>query len=121
MKHRKVTPAEFDRGAAICRMEERTIALVRSVIVDGQKQSAAAIQFKQTKQRVSEAVKKMREYIAEANPVPPGWVADTVILPAGDWAAVRKLERAARARLRQRQEATAMDKSRRGVSSQKRA
>ena len=90
-------------------MEERTIALVRSVLVDGRRQSAAAIQFKQTKQWVSEAVGKMRAYIAEANPVPPGWIADIVTLPAGDWAAVRKLQRAARAQLRRREKEPNLD------------
>lgn len=42
----------------------------------------------------------MRGYLGEANPIPPGWRADVVVLPEERWPEVREVERAARALLR---------------------
>jgi len=98
-KRRHFTAGEFERAAGICRMEADSIALARAVMVDGETPASVAAAQGVTRQWISEAVRKMRNYIEQANPVPPGWKADLVTLPNRDWPTVRALERAARARL----------------------
>lgn len=97
---RTVSATEFDRAAAICRMTESSVALARAVLVEGHRQSDVARSHSTTRQWVSEVVRKMRGYLGEANPIPPGWRADVVVLPEERWPEVREVERAARALLR---------------------
>lgn len=94
-QRRRYSEVEFDRGAALSRMEPSSIALARAVLVDGRSQAAVMRDARVSRQWISEIVVKMRRYIAEANPVPPGWRSDTVTLPEGKWPQVRALERAA--------------------------
>jgi hypothetical protein len=94
-QRRRFSKVEFDRGAAISRMEPGTIALARAILVEGRPQAVVAREKHVGRSWVSRAVGKMREYIEEANPVPPGWRTDTVTLPESDWPKVRQLERAA--------------------------
>lgn len=94
-QRRRFTKVEFDRGAAISRMERSTISLARAVLVEGRSQAAVARDRNVGRSWVNTAVSKMLKYIEEANPVPPGWRTDTVTLPARDWPKVRELERAA--------------------------
>lgn len=96
---RRYSPAEFARGAEISRMDDSTIALAREVLVDGRRQADVARDAGVVRQRVNTLVMKMLSYIDEANPVPPGWKADTVILPLENWPRVREMEKAARDKL----------------------
>ena len=80
-------------------MESGSIELARAVLVDGKTQANVARKAGVVRQRVSQVVQNMRRYIADANPVPPGWRTDTVTLPVKDWPKVRALERAAHAAL----------------------
>lgn len=96
MKQRRYSSAEFNRGAALSRMDASTIECARQVLVEGRRQADVAREVGVVRQRVSEVVKQMLAYMEEANPVPPGWKADTVILPMADWPRVRAMERAAR-------------------------
>ena len=101
MSHRKrYTLREFKRGVARCRLKKESIAIARSVLVEGEPPILVAKTHKVTRQWVSLAVQKMRKYIEDANPVPPGWSADVVTLPESVWPKVRVIERDARAQLR---------------------
>lgn len=97
-----VSETEFGRGAAISRMEPCNIAVARAVLVEGRRQADIAREHGLTRQSVSATVAKMRKYIQAANPVPPGWLADTVVLPKSDWPQVRAIEKAARGALKRR-------------------
>lgn len=96
MKLRRYSLAEFNRGAALSRMDSSTIEYARQVLVDGKRQADVAREVGVIRQRVSAVVKQMLAYMEAANPVPPGWKADTVILPLDDWPRVREMEKAAR-------------------------
>ncbi len=96
MIHRRYSSVEFARGAKISRMDPSTIALARQVLVEGRRQSEVAREAGVVKQRVHALVKKMLTYMDQANPVPEGWKADTVILPLEYWPRVREMEKAAR-------------------------
>ena len=103
---RRYTAKEFKRGAARSRMAIDSIALARAVLVDGLPPATVAETQQVTRQWVFMAVSKMRNYIEDANPIPTGWAADVVTLPKADWVKVRNIERAARARLHARINAT---------------
>lgn len=96
MTQRRYSVAEFNRGADLSRMDQSTIDLARQVLVDGRRQADVAREAGVVRQRINALVKKMRSYMEEANPVPPGWKADTVILPIAAWARVRAMEKTAR-------------------------
>lgn len=83
-------------------MDPSTIALARQVLVEGRRQADVAREAGVVRQRVSTLVSKMLSYIEEANPVPAGWKADTVVLPIADWPRVREMEKAAREALARR-------------------
>lgn len=51
------------------------------------------------RQRMSAIVKSLLAYMEEANPVLPGWKADTMTLPLADWPRVRERETRAHAAL----------------------
>lgn len=93
---RRYSSAEFNRGAALSRMDPSTIDYARQVLVEGRRQADVARDVGVIRQRVSAVVKQMLAYIDQANPVPPGWKADTVVLPVEDWPRVREMEKAAR-------------------------
>lgn len=101
---RRYSAREFDRGAAISRLENENIELARAVLVDGRRQNEVAKDAGVVRQRVNQLVKKMVQYIEEANPVPRGWKTDTVTLPLNVWPKVRELEREAQEALTKQQQ-----------------
>jgi len=103
MTKRRYPSAEFNRGADISRMDASTIALARQVLVEGRRQADVAREAGVVRQRISALVSKMQTYIEEANPIPAGWRADTVVLPLEDWPRVREIEKAAREALARRE------------------
>lgn len=74
------------------------------MLVEGRRQADVAREVGVIRQRVSAVVKQMLAHMEEANPVPQGWRADTVILPLKDWRRVRHMEKAAREALAQEEE-----------------
>ena len=99
MKGRRISPAAFDRGVAISRMNEKSLTMARAILVDGQSQVSVARAHGLKKQWISELVNKMRNYIDAAEPVPEGWTADTVVLPPDEWPKVRRIESRAKVAL----------------------
>ena len=83
-------------------MEPATLAIARAVLVDGTTQVEVAAQIGASRAWVSEAVAKFLKCVEDAErlSVPKGWMLDTVSLPRDLWPQVRKLEREARARLK---------------------
>lgn len=102
IRRRILSTDEFARAAARARMEPATLAIARAVLVDGRRQVDVATDAGTSRAWVSEAVAKfMREVeAAERLSLPAGWKTDTVSLPSDLWPEVRKLEREARSRLR---------------------
>lgn len=102
IQRRLLSPAEFARASARTRMEPSTLAIARAVLVEGKQQVEVAASAGTSRAWVSEAVAKFMRRVEDAErlSLPTGWRTDTVALPSDLWPEVRKLERDARARLK---------------------
>lgn len=103
-QRRRYTAEEFQRAVPACRMTAESVALARAILVDGMRPATVAAKEGVSRQWASEAVRKMRIYIEQANPVPRGWKADVITLPNAAWPTVREMERIARSRLNRKNE-----------------
>lgn len=102
MRRRILSADEFARASARARMEPATLAIARAVLVDARRQVDVAAEAGTSRAWVSEAVAKFIRCVEDTErlSVPQGWKTDTVSLPGDLWPEVRKLEREARSRLR---------------------
>lgn len=104
-----LSPVEFLRVSEFIKadpgrslLEDTSLDYVRSVVVDGRRQSEVARDNKVSRQWISLAVQKFRRAHAlyEQRTIPKGWKAETVTLPIEAWNLVRQLEEKERAALK---------------------
>lgn len=75
-------------------MTPSSLAIVRRVLVDGEKQIdvTKSLHPPKTKQHVNLLVNVFWDHYLRSLPLPAGWKRDTVTLPKKDWELVRELE-----------------------------
>ena len=95
--------AEFIKAASgRALLEDNSLDIVRSVVVEGRRQSDVAKHADVTRQWVHQALQKFWKAHAmyEQHTVPSGWKTERVALPEGAWPVVRQMEAQARAALK---------------------
>lgn len=92
MSEKRLTEEQFRQAIKGLRMADKTIEMVRSVLVDGRVQTVVAKEHGLTKGAVSQAVAK----VWETSQVPPGFERVEAVLPAVQAYQVKQWAKAAK-------------------------
>nr|WP_015062361.1 TrfB-related DNA-binding protein [Acetobacter pasteurianus]AFK89011.1 hypothetical protein [Acetobacter pasteurianus] len=91
-----MTPEQFEEVARTTRIEEKNLAAVRAVLVDGRPKKEVAEKYGLSKQQLYATVKRITK---RAQEVPSGWIKIETWLPPAAVEEVRTIERREREKL----------------------